>query len=107
MSQPWTIRDSKANELPEDTLGLCDPKTNTIIVDPDLPVHVWQQTLAHELCHLIEMTLNQCLTEQQVDTLATGLIHLLKENPQLITLYHTLVVEDDELYDSFTQAENT
>lgn len=106
MSQNWQIRDSQVNELPEDTLGLCDPKTNTITVDPNLPPHVWQQTLGHELVHLIEMTLNLCLTEQQVDTLSTGLIHLLKENPQLIALYHTEVLDYDD-YDSFTQAENT
>ncbi len=106
MSQNWQIRDSKPDELPEDTLGLCDPQTNTIIVDPDLSKSVWQQTLGHELCHLIEMTLNQCLTEHQVDTLATGLIHLLKENPQILQLYHTLVVTGED-YDSFTQAENT
>lgn len=87
MSQNWQIRDSQINELPEDTLGLCDPKTNTITLDPDLPLHVWQQTLGHELVHLIEMTLNLCLTEQQVDTLSTGIIHLLKENPDLIQLF--------------------
>jgi hypothetical protein len=94
MSQQWQIRDSKPNELPEDTLGLCDPKTNTITVDPDLPLHVWQQTLGHEICHLIEMTLGLSLTEQQVDVMATGLIHLLKENPELIALYHTEAVDD-------------
>jgi len=94
MSQNWQIRDSKTDELPEDTLGLCDPKTNTITVDPDLPLDVWQQTLGHELVHLIEMTLNLSLTEQQVDTLATGLIHLLKENPRLLGLYHTEAVDD-------------
>jgi hypothetical protein len=94
MSQQWQIRDSKPDELPEDTLGLCDPKTNTITVDPDLPLHVWQQTLGHELVHLIEMTLNLCLTEQQVDTLATGLIHLLKENLSLLALYHNESVDD-------------
>lgn len=92
MSQQWQIRDSQDLELPEDTLGLCDPKTNTIIVDPNLPTHVWQQTLAHELVHLIEMTLNLCLTEQQVDTLAIGAIHLLKENPEILALYYTQVI---------------
>ena len=100
MSQNWQIRDSNPGELPEDTLGTCDPRTNTIIIDPNLPPHVWQQTLGHELVHLIEMSLNQCLTEQQVDTIALGLIHLVKENPGLLALYHTLVV------DSFTQQEN-
>lgn len=94
MSQNWQIRDSRPDELPEDTLGLCDPKTNTITVDPNLPLHLWQQTLGHELVHLIEMTLNLCLTEQQVDTLSTGLIHLLKENPGLLALYHTEAVDD-------------
>lgn len=102
MSQKWQIRDSQQGELPEDTLGTCDPKTNTIIVDPDLPRHVWQQTLGHELVHLIEMSLNQCLTEQQVDTIALGLIHLVKENPQLLALYHTEVVDDNN---SFTQGD--
>jgi hypothetical protein len=96
MSQTWQIRDSKPNELPEDTLGTCDPTTNTIIVNPNLPLHVWQQTLAHELVHLIEMTLNQCLTEGQVDVMASGLIHLLKENPSLLALYHTEVVGDSQ-----------
>jgi hypothetical protein len=99
MSQQWQIRDSNPGELPEDTMGLCDPRTNTIIIDRDLPKDVWQQTLAHELVHLIEITLNQCLTEQQVDTIATGLVHLLKENPQLLTLDHALQV------DSFTQGD--
>jgi hypothetical protein len=38
------------------------------------------------------MTLNQCLTEQQVDTLAAGWLHLLRANPELVALYHTEVV---------------
>jgi hypothetical protein len=96
MSQPWTIRDSEPGELPEDTLGLCNPQTNTIIVDPALPLPVWQQTVGHELCHLLEMTLNQCLTEGQVDTMATGLIHLFKENPQILELYGIKVVKEQE-----------
>ena len=96
MSQKWQIRDSKPTELPEDTLGTCDPTTNTIIVNPNLPSHVWQQTLAHELVHLIEMTLNQSLTEGQVDVMASGLIHLLKENPSILALYHTEVVGEDQ-----------
>lgn len=104
MSQQWSIRDAEPRELIE-CYGLCDPKTNTIIIDKDLPKSVWLQTLGHELVHLVEITLNQCLTEQQVDTIATGIIHLLKSNPQILQLYHTEVEEQD--YDSFTQSENT
>jgi hypothetical protein len=34
------------------------------------------------------MTLNQCLTEQQVDVMAAGIVHLLRTNPELLALYH-------------------
>lgn len=102
MSQTWTIKNAEPRQL-VDALGECDPRTNTIIIDPDLPRPVWLATLAHELIHIIEITLNQCLTEQQTDTIATGLVHLLRANPELIQLFN------DRLsgYDSFTQQENT
>lgn len=86
MSQTWTIRDAEPKELGTD-LGQCDPTTNTIAIDSTLPRPVWLATLAHELVHLIEITLNQCLTEQQVDTIATGIVHLLTANPEIIKLY--------------------
>lgn len=86
MSQTWTIKDAEPRELNGD-LGECNPKTNTILIDPELPRTVWLATLAHELVHIIEITLNQCLTEQQTDTIATGIVHLLKSNPDLIKLY--------------------
>jgi hypothetical protein len=102
MSQSWTIRDALPKELIGD-LGQCDPTTNTIIIDSTLPRPVWLATLAHELIHVIEITLNQCLTEQQTDTIAIGLVHLLKTNPEIITLF----ADKDEDYDSFMQSENT
>ena len=86
MSQTWSIRDAEHRELPEDTLGLCDPKTNTIIIDPELQSWVRCQTIFHELFHVWEITLNQCLTEQQVDTMAAAMLHCLKENPVLMRL---------------------
>jgi len=90
MSQLWEIRAAKPKEL-VDCVGLCDPKTNTILLDPDLPTDVLLQTLTHELLHTVEMTLNQCLTEQQVDVLAAGILHLLKTNPELLALYNSNV----------------
>lgn len=86
MSQTWTIRNAEPKELNTD-LGQCDPTTNTIIIDGDLSRSVWLATLAHELIHVIEITLNQCLTEQQTDTIAIGLVHLLKTNPEIIMLF--------------------
>jgi hypothetical protein len=88
MSQQWQIRTAGAKELHE-SMGLCDPMTNTIILDPDLPEDVLLQTLTHELVHCLEITLNQCLTEQQVDTMAAGILHLFKANPQILALYYT------------------
>jgi len=85
MSQIWTIRDAEPREL-VDCLGLCDPKTNTIIIDPELQGWVRLQTIFHEIFHIWEMTMNQCLTEQQVDTMAAALIHCLKENPVLMRM---------------------
>lgn len=102
MSQVWTIRNAESRELNTD-LGLCDPTTNTIIIDGSLSRPVWLATLAHELVHIIEITLNQCLTEQQTDTIAIGLMHLLKQNPQIIKLFD----DDCDIYDSFTQQDNT
>ena len=87
MSQLWQIRAAKSKEL-IDCLGQCDPRTNTILLDPDLPTDVMLQTLTHELMHLLEMTLNQCLTEQQVDVMAAGIVHILRTNPELLELYN-------------------
>ena len=85
MSQTWTIRDALPREL-VDCLGLCDPKTNTIIIDPELTGPVRLQTIFHEIFHIWEITLNQCLSEGQVDVMATAMIHCLKENPSLIRM---------------------
>jgi hypothetical protein len=91
MSQKWQVRQAEPRELPQDTLGLCDPKTNTIILDPELQGWPRCQTLFHEIFHIWEMTMNQGLTEQQVDTMAAALLHCLRENPELIRM-----IEDQE-----------
>ena len=85
MSQAWQIRNAEPREL-VDCLGLCDPKTNTIIIDPELTGWPRLQTIFHEIFHIWEMTMNQCLTEQQVDTMASAMIHCLKENPELMAM---------------------
>jgi len=92
MSQLWQIRAAEPRQL-IDCVGQCDPKTNTILLDPELKDDVLLQTLTHELLHTLEITLNQCLTEQQVDVMAAGILHLLKTNPELLALYHSDVKE--------------
>lgn len=95
MSQLWNIRAAKPKEL-IDCLGQCDPTTNTIIIDPDLPASVMLQTLTHEWVHLIEMTMNLHLTETQVDAMAAGILHLLATNPELHALYLQKVEEEED-----------
>jgi hypothetical protein len=92
MSQLWQIRAAEPRQL-IDCVGQCDPKTNTILLDPELTNDVLLQTLTHELMHVLEMTLNQCLTEQQVDVMAAGIVHILRTNPELLELYHSDVRE--------------
>ena len=95
MSQTWQIRAAEPRELGSD-LGLCDPINNTIVLDPSLPPSVLLSTLGHELVHLIEITMNLCLTEQQTDCLGAGITHLLITNPQLLALYSRQDPGDDQ-----------
>jgi hypothetical protein len=95
MSQKWSIRTARYKEL-DNCLGQCDPTTNTIIIDPDLPDDVMLQTLFHEIIHSWEITLCQNLTEQQVDVLSTAMIHCFKQNPELL-----LLLSQEENYDTF------
>lgn len=95
MSQLWNIRAARPKEL-VDCLGQCDPQTNTIIIDPDLPASVMLQTLTHEWVHLIEMTMNLHLTETQVDSMAAGILHLLATNPELLALYQQRLLEEEQ-----------
>lgn len=85
MSQKWRVRLAEPREL-DNCLGLCNPQTNTIILDPELPESVMTQTLFHEIIHIWEMTLAQNLTEQQVDVLATAMVHFFRANPEIIEL---------------------
>lgn len=88
MNQTWTIRSAQNKEL-DNCIGHCDPEKNEILLDPTLTKDVLLATLFHELIHLIEITLHQHLTESQVDVMATGIVHLLKSNPQLTALLQT------------------
>lgn len=96
MSQKWTVRPAVHKEL-VDCVGLCDPLTNTIILDRTLVPDVYMQTLMHELTHVVEMTLQLHLTEQQVDCIASGWLHMLRSNPELIKLIQQKALSRDEL----------
>jgi hypothetical protein len=115
-NQMWSIRSAQPKELENnDLLGMCYPETNEILLNPSQTPDSIAHTLLHELIHSIESKLHLSLTEQQVDLLALGLLDLYRSNPNMLHLLGPLYTpkttteqEDlNEVYDSFTQAENT
>lgn len=92
MNQTWRIRPAMHNEL-KDSMGQCDPMTNTIIIDPTLPSDVLLQTIMHEILHTWEITLQLDMPDRTVDLMALCLIHFFKSNPQFAGLF--MEFEDD------------
>ena len=92
MNQTWRIRPAGHNEL-KDSMGQCDPMTNTIMVDPTLPPDVLLQTIFHEILHSWELTLQLDMPDRTVDLMALSLIHFFKTNPGYAELF--MEVTDD------------
>jgi len=86
MNQTWTIKPAQYRQLKED-MGLCDPMTNTITVDPTLPPDVLLQTIFHEIIHTWELTLQLDMPERTVDLLALSLIHFFKTNADFAQVF--------------------
>jgi len=88
MGQQWQIRPGTSRELGED-LGQCSYDERTVYLNPAYPTQTIVQALFHEIVHCWEMTLNMHLTEDQVDNLATSMIHWIKANPEFIAVLIT------------------
>lgn len=86
MNQKWQIKPASYKELKED-MGLCDPNTNTITIDPTLPPDLILQTIFHEIIHAWEMTLQLDLPERTVDLLALSLVHFFTSNPGFAKIF--------------------
>ena len=61
-------------------MGKSDCKDCVIRLCNDMPTEMQEQTLLHEVVHLIDMNLSLKFTEEQVNALATGLYSFIKEN---------------------------
>lgn len=92
MNQQWQIVKATSRDIGED-LGQCQRDEQRIYINPAYPAQTIVQTLFHEIVHCWEMTLNMHLTEDQVDNLATAMIHWFRENPEFIPVL--LGVDDD------------
>lgn len=84
-SQVWQIRAGNPKEM-DNNNGLCYSDSNEILLNPQQTTAGMRQTLLHELLHCIEMKLHLDMSEQQIDTLALGLIHLFQTNPEMLNI---------------------
>ncbi|VBI24581.1 hypothetical protein [Burkholderia pseudomallei] len=78
--------------MPEDDreafCGLLDPPTRTIYITPGMAPLDEADTLLHEVMHAIRFQLlreyGEEVEEDYVTSLATGLIHVFRDNPELL-----------------------
>jgi len=92
MGQTWQIKPGTTRDLGQD-LGICNRDEMTIYINPAYPTQTIVQTLFHEIVHSWEITLNMHLTEDQVDNLATSMIHWFKSNPEFIPV----LIQDEDI----------
>jgi hypothetical protein len=59
---------------------------SSILIDADLDEQAMTQTLFHEIVHELAIQAGQDLNEGQVDSLAFGIISVLRDNPKLVEL---------------------
>jgi hypothetical protein len=82
LGKPFAIR-WLTEGLGADLVGECDSDRQEIRVRDGQPLEQEQDTLLHELIHAIDEAVDSKLKESQVKRIATGLLAVLKENPNL------------------------
>jgi len=91
-NQRWQIRTAEQFELNDD-LGQCRPDQFEIVLNANQSEESLRHTVLHELCHCIEQKLHLNLDERSVDLIALGLIDLLSNNPDFLTLFYKDIKE--------------
>lgn len=82
IGKTYTVRLVNKSPLDKDS-GECDERSQTITVNEDQTEEAMQDTLLHEVIHAIDHTLDAGMEERQVRLLATGLIAVFRDNPDL------------------------
>ena len=85
LSANWRVRQKHGHEMSE--LGLCHCDIREIWLNAGNLPEVNRNTFLHELLHALSYTAQLEMTERQVDVLATMLISLCRENPQLVDYF--------------------
>jgi len=74
-----------------DTVAAWDGVEGQIVIHKHLGKFVAVNALIHELIHALEFLLGLELTEQDIDSLATGIISIIVDNPELVELVQSTV----------------
>jgi len=80
----YTVKDITTRD--ENFIGRCYPNQGRIEIDKQIQGNRRIQTLFHEIIHALAGEFSIKLNERQTDTVSTGLITVLRDNPKLIKL---------------------
>ena len=84
LGKPFTIRLVDKTGVSEDNLGACAEDEQEISVRKNLPLETEQDTILHEVLHAIDHSMDTKCSEKQIAGLATGLLSVLKDNPEFL-----------------------
>lgn len=70
-------------ELPND-YGECNNETQIIRVRKDNHGETQADVLLHEIIHAVDFAVNSDMTERQVHSIATGLLQVILDNPEIV-----------------------
>lgn len=83
--QTWVIREKNSVEMNE--LGLCHTDIHEIWISSSCTPEVKRNTLLHEVLHALSYVGQLRMSERQVDVLATLLIAMTRDNPELVDYF--------------------
>lgn len=84
LGRPFRITQVEKGGMSEDSLGACAEDDQEISIRKGLKLETEQDTLLHEVFHAIDHLMGTKCSERQIASLATGLIAVLKDNPELL-----------------------
>ena len=84
MSQRVTVTPCDANGWDTGSFGQYDSAANEIKVKNGLHPDVADNTICHELCHVIETMVGIQLTEEQIQAMGFGWYTIIRDNPTFI-----------------------
>lgn len=85
LGKRFALRYVAAEPLDAGLMGECDSDGQSILIREAQPLESEQDTVLHEIIHAVEEAMGLRMKESQVKGAATGLLAVLKDNPQLVS----------------------